>query len=179
MIPYEKKIRVHLQKRLLDKLLDFSNTSACAGIKGDSETVNKMAINNFGSASNNIPARPWVEAATGSDELQAHYGYELIRAIKRARLSDSSPARVQVSTNRIGEEIKTPTSEKLFSRAGYGKQGTRIMRELANVMARNQVDYINRHLATANAESTIRKKGFDKPLVETGKSVKSIRGWTE
>jgi hypothetical protein len=55
-----------------------------------------------------------------------------------------------------------------FSEFGEA-EADRILYECAEVVKNNMLDFINSEPSPNNAESTIRRKGFDAPLYETGK----------
>lgn len=173
---FTRTIRVHLQQRLFDRLAAFSNTSACAGVRGNSEVVRKMATNYYGGA--NLPRRPWLDAATGDGELMAHYESELLKVLKKLPISSSMPTYSEKGTGRYEGEIQV-VGGRLFGKGGYGQQGEYIMRKIADQMAKNQTDIIASGLLEPNAPRTIAKKGFDRPLYETGESFANIQGWVE
>lgn len=180
MKPYEAKISVHVQKTILEKLQKFANTSACAGIRNNKDVAMKMATNHYGGGY--VPARPWLDAATGDDHTNEHFMYEYekeLRKTLRGKISSSSPVSVESYTTSQGTTSSEVYPGRLFGKSGYAQQGSYVMRQIAKTMARNQTDFIANGLMMPNAESTVAKKGFNKPLVETMESFKSIEGWIE
>ncbi len=181
MRPYEQVIRVHVQQTIMNKLYDFSNMAACAGIRGMSPgEIRGYATANYGGDA--IPARPWLDAATGTDvggnELMAPYENALRRAIK-GKISSSTPVELQTYEHRYGGVSKEVVPGRLFGKGGYKDQAQSVMRTIAKTMARNQTDFIADGIMEPNAPSTIARKGFDKPLYYTGKLFRSIEGWVE
>ena len=184
MKPYEKQISVHVQQHIFDKLLAFEQTSACAGIRNNRPVAMRMAINHYGGP--NLPARPWLDAAHGDDHTGEHFMSQYDKALRKAisgMISSSTPMHVRRDVKFAGprDEIKTERVEsgRLFGKASYGSGGATVMRTLALQMAKNQTDFIANGLMEPNKESTVYKKGFNKPLVWTMEAFKSIEGWIE
>lgn len=180
MKPYEVKIKVHVQKSILGKLQKFANMSACAGIRNNKEVALKMATNHYGGG--HVPARPWLDAATGDDHTGEHFMYmyekELRKAL-RGKISSSTPVSVESYTTSQGTTSSEVYPGRLFGKGGYSQQGEYVIRTIAKTMAHNQTDFIANGLMMPNTESTVRKKGFNKPLVDTMESFKSIEWWVE
>lgn len=181
--PYEKKIAVHVQKTMFNKLRAFEQMAACAGIRNNGDVAKRMAINHYGGP--NLPARPWLDAAHGDDHTGEHfmskYDKELRKAIS-GMISSSTPTQLLVEERNVdGHTVtrKEVTSGRLFGKSGYAAQGESVMRALALQMAKNQTDFIANGLMEPNKDSTVAKKGFNKPLVWTMEAFKSIEGWVE
>jgi len=149
---WKHQVEILLKENTLKNLKTLGSFKACAGIKGDAETVRKMSINNFGCMTGKaiIPARPWVEAATGTD--------------KEFRRAYSTFIKWAISKN-VGNLNKLAPHTALLN--------------IAKTMAANQREYIDRYEAVENAESTIQRKKGDQPLVWTGKGRAAIKGWIE
>ena len=177
--PYEKQISVHVQQYLFNKLLAFEQTSACAGIRNNKPVAMRMAINHYGGPG--LPARPWLDAAHGDDHTGEHFMSQYDKALRKAisgMISSSTPMHV-LRENRYGTQTERVESGRLFGKSAYGSGGAAVMRALAQQMAKNQTDFIANGLMEPNKESTVYKKGFNKPLVWTMEAFKSIEGWIE
>ena len=177
----------------------LTNTSACAGLRNAGDkyknyTLAQIAkINHYGAIITRedkswvLPPREFVTAATRGDTDLAEYMTELRKAIVE---------QIREATPRHYEHWSTPTSEgteysytrDVQSRPFGGELGKhhgpfQIMQAIAAVMAENQRTAIYKHDfpsgASSNAESTVKQKGFDFPLVKSGKLLTRIEFWVE
>ena len=177
----------------------LTNTSACAGLRNAGDkyknyTLAQIAkINHYGAIITRedkswvLPPREFVTAATRGDTDLAEYMTELRKAIVE---------QIREATPRHYEHWSTPTSEgteysytrDVQSRPFGGELGKhhgpfQIMQAIAAAMAENQRTAIYKHDfpagASSNAESTVEQKGFDFPLVKSGKLLTRIDSWVE
>ena len=177
----------------------LTNTSACAGLRNAGDkyknyTLAQIAkINHYGAIITRedkswvLPPREFVTAATRGDTDLAEYMTELRKAIVE---------QIREATPRHYEHWSTPTSEgteysytrDVQSRPFGGELGKhhgpfQIMQAIAAAMAENQRTAIYKHDfpsgASSNAESTVKQKGFDFPLVKSGKLLTRIDSWVE
>lgn len=177
----------------------LTNTSACAGLRNAGDkyknyTLAQIAkINHYGAIitrdekSWKLPPREFVTAATRGDTDLAEYMTELRKALVE-QIREATPRHYEhwTTTTTAGTEI-THTRD-VQSRPFGGEFGThhgpfQIMQAIAAVMAENQRTAIYKHDfpsgASSNAESTVEQKGFDFPLVKSGKLLTRIDSWVE
>lgn len=178
----------------------LTNTSACAGLRdaGDEYdngyTLAQIAkINHYGAIitredkSWKLPPREFVTAATRGDTDLAEYMTELRKAIVE-QIREAEPRHYEHWTTTTSEGTTIRHTRDVQSRPFGGELGThhgpfQIMQAIAAVMAENQRTAIYKHDfpsgASSNAESTVKQKGFDFPLVKSGKLLTRIDSWVE
>lgn len=186
---FNAKINAALSSKIDAALASVSQVSACAGIKDDFESAIKARLNHYGSFTMHIPARRWVDMA----EIYTAHSEEsamLQDLIKSMLKSDTGPGYKRSkeivpglyrTDIRYHDVIATPFEK------GIGP--ARFMEKIAEGMKAVQESAI---LSTEfragpsyggdpyhNAKRTIRLKGFDWPMVNTGAMASSIRAWVE
>lgn len=193
---FSKKIEFAIAKPLLNELHGFAGMAACAGIKGKWKQARKARGNHYGefiidSEGNNrqIPVRRFVWAAT-RDSKVTPYSNEIAAIIARGIHDNPAPHTQEWEYKRNGQVWDVGYKEK-SGRHGTpvfaGKKGARgLMEKIAKQMEINQFNAIETRNITvqsakalSNAESTIRQKGFDHPLVWKGDMQMAIEGWVE
>lgn len=179
---FSKKIETLWNKQLGTQIRKFENTFACAGIQDDPDNAKKARINHYGCPEKNIPARQFIWAAT-RDLGMGQYSNEIKKIILKG-IHDKPSPRSQTTT---WENVGTYDKPKWIQKASNIQHGTPLTTEgfwhrLSQKMAQNQKDAIlsyNFKGKRDNADSTIKKKGFNHPLVDTYEMVDSIKGWEE
>ena len=178
----------------------LTNTSACAGLRdaGDEYdngyTLAQIAkINHYGAIitredkSWKLPPREFVTAATRGDTDLAEYMTELRKAIVE-QIREATPRHYEHWSTTTGVGTTLEHTRDVQSRPFGGELGKhhgpfQIMQAIAAAMAENQRTAIDKHDfpsgASSNAESTVEQKGFDFPLVKSGKLLTRIDSWVE
>ena len=177
----------------------LTNTSACAGLRNAGDkyknyTLAQIAkINHYGAIitrdekSWKLPPREFVTAATRGDTDLAEYMTELRKAIVE-QIREATPRHYEHWTTTTSEGTEISHTRDVQSRPFDGELGThhgpfQIMQAIAAAMAENQRTAIYKHDfpsgASSNAESTVEQKGFDFPLVKSGKLLTRIDSWVE
>ena len=177
----------------------LTNTSACAGLRNAGDkyknyTLAQIAkINHYGAIitrdekSWKLPPREFVTAATRGDTDLAEYMTELRKVIVE-QIREATPRHYEhwATTTSAGTEVSY--TRDVQSRPFGGELGKhhgpfQIMQAIAVAMAENQRTAIYKHDfpsgASSNAESTVKQKGFDFPLVKSGKLLTRIDSWVE
>lgn len=177
----------------------LTNTSACAGLRNAGDkyknyTLAQIAkINHYGAIitrdekSWKLPPREFVTAATRGDTDLAEYMTELRKAIVE-QIREATPRHYEHWNTTTSEGTTMAHTRDVQSRPFGGELGThhgpfQIMQAIAAAMAENQRTAIYKHDfpsgASSNAESTVEQKGFDFPLVKSGKLLTRIDSWVE
>lgn len=194
-----KKFTAALDERMRTQLADFASHSACAGIRNDYDSASKARENHHGSFSKNVPARRFITTST-SNVKGLDLGGELKSAIKEA-LGTAKEAGTETKNvvwkgeGLRGTDLIAP--EKVYSRGAlFGQSSTgeqrgpiRVLRKIAQQIAENQKMIITERAYEStvaggedpvhNAPRVAKAKGFDWPLVDSGKMFKAIKGWVE
>lgn len=178
----------------------LTNTSACAGLRNAGDkykngyTLAQIAkINHYGAIitredkSWKLPPREFVTAATRGDTDVAEYMTELRKAIVE-QIREATPRHYEHWSTTTSEGTTMEHTRDVQARPFGGELGKhhgpfQIMQAIAAVMAENQRTAIYKHDfpsgASSNAESTVEQKGFDFPLVKSGKLITRIDSWVE
>lgn len=178
----------------------LTNTSACAGLRNAGDkykngyTLAQIAkINHYGAIitredkSWKLPPREFVTAATRGDTDLAEYMTELRKAIVE-QIREAEPRHYEHWTTTTSAGTETSHTRAVQARPFGGELGKhhgpfQIMQAIAAAMAENQRTAIYKHDfpsgASSNAESTVEQKGFDFPLVKSGKLITRIDSWVE
>lgn len=177
----------------------LTNTSACAGLRNAGDkyknyTLAQIAkINHYGAIITRedkswvLPPREFVTAATRGDTDLAEYMTELRKAIVE-QIREAEPRHYEHWTTTTSAGTETSHTRAVQARPFGGELGKhhgafQIMQAIAAVMAENQRTAIYKHDfpsgASSNAESTVKQKGFDFPLVKSGKLLTRIDSWVE
>lgn len=200
-LSFTQKYTAALDSKMRAQLADFARRSACAGIRKNEAAAAKARENHHGAFSTHVPARRFITAAT-LNISGTNMASELKQAIREAVGRPVGRSRQVVSREEYNVGIsglsKTLVSEEIkdvrgnvFGRAENGEQQgpVRVLKKIAEQLAQNQrVAIAARAFAEGpdydrdpkhNQPSTIKKKGRDEPLVNTGKMVRAIKGWVE
>ena len=180
--------------QLMNELAGFAGLAACAGIRGKWKQARKARGNHHGeyildSEGNvrEIPVRQFVWAAT-RDRRVTPYSAEIEEVIMRGIHDNPTPHTQKMSMISATGIYKdhgavVPKSGKHGTPIFAGRKGAYgLMEKIAKQMETNQFNAIetrNIRGKEHNADSTIRRKGFDHPLVWSGDMQMAIEGWVE
>ena len=194
---FSKKLEISVSKQLGRELARFSQLCACAGIRRSAKQARKARGNHYGEFTTDsgktywVPPRQFVWAAT-RDRQGASYSEEIKRIIIKG-IHDNPKPHTQKSGWESVETINEVTglkTTKFKQVAANAEHGTPVfagrngyegfLKKIADQMATNQYNAIETRNIVGrkhNAESTIKKKGFDQPLVDSGEMEAAIEGW--
>lgn len=186
---FTRKLDGVWSKQLDTQIKQFENVFACAGIRNNHDAAMKARGNHYGEyyideetgAVKSIPTRRFVWAATHNMNV-GNYA-ELIKKVMVRYIHDHPMPRTQTTTSVAVR--KTEEGYEYKQKASNIKKGVPLATEgffkhLTQQMAANQRDAIlnlNFEGKKQNARLTIRRKGFDHPLIDTGKMLEAIQGW--
>lgn len=183
-----------------------NNVSAANKARGNH--YGEFYIDEYGNEHVNIPVRRFVQAAV-NESNDVRYDLALKQAIEGLFKNKGSYNNPSGFSTREIEKVKEKdpvtggfrftsrqvgTEKTIFPKEaadkemkGYGAYKVRedftdAFQKIANQMADNMVhaiDEVNIEGLRRNANMTIRLKGFDHPLVETGEMRDAIEGWVE
>lgn len=188
---FEKVVRTQAYATIIDEAIAMSRITACAGIrrfKNDEMRI-KAKVNYYGAPSARIPARRWLDPAVAmTDDVSQRVATMYMRALKRAirenlrggplqkaKYSPKGDIQSGYDTERQAASVHPALSSQ------YGVGPTTIMKDLANAMRDNILEYIYSERSQPNRERTLRRKWrrSTTPLIDYGEFVKEIKAWTE
>lgn len=183
---FYNKIEAVSAKRIEAALENISARSACAGISENEEAARKAYVNHYGSLTKKVPARRWVDIPTvgiaRASEIE-----DLQEELKGMLRKSTGPTRKTVEV--FGGYGLTSVSSEMGSVFKKGVRARTIHNAIAEKMAQAQIDAIMftnfrpgptyGNDPTVNAASTIKRKGFNAPLIRTQEMLNSISFWTE
>lgn len=174
----EHQINTKLYAEILQDAHELSNISACAGLFDvPYELYYKGAVNYYGSQSEHIPARRWLDAGTGVNQRISQGRYEYLRVFRDIIEKHLSDPRQQAA---VGKKVEGRILNLTPALSGTYRSGPKhIMRDIAEALASNMRDYITAGRWISNAPSTIAAKGFDWPLIWTGELLYNIKAVVE
>lgn len=188
---FTKKIEMPLNIQLTNELEGIAGLAACAGIRNNWRAARKARGNHYGEfmAVNGqvyqIPVRQYVWAAT-RDRVGKAYGEEIKKIIMKGIHDNPMPHTQKTedrSINGVIKQVAIPKSGKHGTPVFAGRNGYEgLMRKIALQMEINQfnaIEEVNIVGKKHNADSTIKRKGKDHPLVDTGKMQMAIESWVE
>lgn len=179
-------------------LEEFCSNSACAGIKDDPDQARKAYGNHYGEYyltedgwTVPIPSRRFIDAAihnfAGDGANQGWMNASEIERMLRKKIN--SRPRIQKRTTEWGMTAQgiagytqKTTQRGLSPVKGKTKDYDKFFQKVADKMAerlRNAIDTRNIIGEQKNADSTVKRKGFDHVLVDTMDMRNAIEGWTE
>lgn len=186
---FQAKINAAFSAKISAALDRIAGMSACAGIKNNPESAIKARLNHYGSFAMRIPARRWVDMAeiyTAHSEEGAML-QDLVKSMLKADTGPGYKRKIEIledlysTSTRYHDVIATPFTK--------GTGAARFMQTVAEGMKAVQESAIlNTEFRAGpshggdpyhNAPRTIRLKGFDWPMVNTGAMVSSIKAWVE
>lgn len=185
---FSKKVSGFISNRLVDEVATINHLSACAGIRKKPKQARKARGNHYGEfytedgATYSVPVRQFIQAATHN--MNRNFGYyaeEIKEIIEKGIHDETRPQKtafgLDENMNVIAENVESAIP--LFA----GRKGPlRLMEKLAKQMEINQfraIEELNIEGKKHNAPSTIKRKGKDHPLVDTGEMQMAIEGWVE
>lgn len=182
---FKTKFEVALDSRISKALAHIGEQSACAGIHDDADNAFKARVNHYGGT---IKRRnEWRTVGRRKDGRVINKLVDVERDIRIPErhfidvpLKSGSWAlqkfEKDVAEIMSGGRMRNIAAEST-SISQYGGM-SRTLLHIAKKLAEAQVAAV--YVAQpANAESTVKRKGFDAPLRETFDMVDSIRGWVE
>ena len=178
----------------MNELSAFAGLAACAGIKGKWKQARKARGNHHGEfiidsegQTRQIPVRQFIWAAT-RDRRATPYSAEIEDVIMRGIHDNPAPHTQKMSMINAAGIYKdhgavVPKSGKHGTPIFAGRKGAYgLMEKIAKQMEVNQFNAIETRNIIGkehNANSTVRRKGFDHPLVWSGDMQMAIESWVE
>lgn len=192
------KIDTYFDSVVANGYKTLQGISACAGLRNATQkykdkTMAQVAqINHYGAvvkrgdASWLLPSREFITAATREDTDKNEYLSDLREVIKTA-IKEAKPrtigSGVTITGRSLGSQPVVSQTTPFGGSSGSANSARMIMKKIAAQMAQNQRNaIISRDYpsgASSNAESTIRKKKFDFPMVKTTQMLTNIKSWVE
>lgn len=190
---FESKLITALDSKTGKLLAQLEDMSACAGLKNDSDNVFKARINHYGGTfvtrhvslrdvgakgtrrhiksvvetrQIRIPERHFIDVPLEKETwLMRQFEKEVANILSGGK----TRTYLTVKKTRLNDSSSSLTS----SGGAY-----RTLYRIAQALAKAQQNAV--YAATPpNAESTVKRKGFDAPLRDTYEMVDSIKGWVE
>ena len=167
---------------------EFCAGYACAGIRDNPSAAQKARGNHYGEYYVNdkgytvpIPARQFIWAALREiEDGDMRFTADEVKDILVKTINQNPRVQKQEWSSRGNGNLYRETTQRALSPLKGGNFDG-VFKKLADKMQQrlvNAVMSVNIIGPDQNAPSTIAKKGFDHPLVETGEMVESIEGWT-
>ena len=183
---FKTKFELALDSRMGKALAQMENMSACAGIRDDEINAFKARVNHYGGT---ITRRDTHLEKVGT----THYGRPHLKAVKlntEIRIPERHFIDVPLEKDRwifkwfeervaevlSGGRIRHIAAEStsIGLKGGIKRDLTEIGKKLAEAQIEALVE-----AQPDNAESTIKRKGFNAPLIQTYALMNSIKGWYE
>ena len=183
---FKTKFEVVLDSRIGKALAQMENMAACAGIRDDPINAYKARINHYGGTIRRTDVHLEKDGVT-------RYGRPHIRSVKQKREIHIPPRHfIDVPLEkdrwiyrwfeeRVAEVLSGGKGRNIAAEStSIGQKGgiRRDLEEIGKKLAEAQIEAIT-EAQPGNAESTIKRKGFDAPLIETYAMMNSIKGWRE
>lgn len=188
---FTKKIEMPLNIQLTNELEGLAGLAACAGIRNNWRAARKARGNHYGEFMAvggevyQIPVRQYVWAAT-HDRPAAQYSGEIKNLIAKGVNEHPTPHTQQSGWVQHGggwDIGYIKGTGKHGSPIFRGRKGYRgLVEKIAKQMEINQfnaIETVNIVGPHHNKPSTIKRKGKDHPLVDTGKMQMAIESWIE
>lgn len=184
---FSRKLSMAANYQLGRELAEFAGLAACAGIQGAAKQARKARGNHYGEfmtvdgVTYGVPVRQYVWAAT-RDRVAAKYGEEIKKLIIKGINENPTPHK-QVTDFLPGTPVRrvVPGTAEHGRPVFAGRNGYRgLLAKIAKEMEINQfnaIEEVNIIGDKENAESTIKRKGFDHPLVDSGDMQMAIKSW--
>ena len=185
---FSKKVEGILSNRLEEEVAIINRLSACAGIRRKPKQARKARGNHYGEfytedgATYSVPVRQFIQAATHNMNRNfGPYAEEIKEILEKGIHDTTRPQKTTLGVNEYGV-IKTENIQSAVPLFAGRKGPMRLMEKLAKQMEINQfnaIEEINIKGPKSNKPSTIKRKGKDHPLVDTGEMQMAIEGWVE
>lgn len=184
---FSKKILLPVNKQLTKELVGISGLAACAGIRNAPKQARKAKGNHYGEFMTlngdvySVPVRQYIWAATRNRADKA-YGEE-IKALIMKGIHDNPAPHVQVTDflPETGVQRVVPGTAQHGRPVFAGRNGYEgLLAKIAKQMEINQfnaIEEVNIVGKKHNADSTIKRKGKDHPLVDSGDMQMAITSW--
>lgn len=186
---FSKKVNGLISNRLKNEVATINRLSACAGIRKKPKQARKARGNHYGEfytedgATYSVPVRQFIQAATHNMNRNfGPYAEEIKEILEKGIHEETRP---QTTAEHWDAERMLVIRENVESAIPLfaGRKGPmRLMEKLAKQMEINQfnaIEEINIKGPKSNKPSTIKRKGKDHPLVDTGEMQMAIEGWVE
>lgn len=183
---FKTKFELVLDSRMGKALAQMENMSACAGIRNDPVNAFKARVNHYGGT---ITRRDTHLENVGT----TRYGRAHLRSVRQEteiRIPERHFIDVPLEKDRwifrwfeerVAEVLSGGRMRNIAAEStSIGLKGgvKRDLAEIGKKLAEAQIEAIM-EVQPDNAESTIKKKGFNAPLIETYAMINSIKGWQE
>lgn len=174
--------------RLGREIAEINKLSACAGIRGKPKQARKARGNHYGEFETRdgavyaVPVRRFIWAATHNmNNNFGPYAEEIEEILSKGIHDTTRPQKTAEGLDESGE-VKRENVESAIPLFAGRRGPLGLMEKIAKQMEINQFNAIetkNIDGPRQNKPSTIKRKGFDHPLVDTGEMQMSIEGWVE
>lgn len=192
---FRQTIKTFVDQRVRAAYDQMRGLSACAGIWGDEGAAFKARVNHHGSPSRMVPARRFISAAIEDTEMTA-FNQELKEVI-HSLINEAHPRSLVGSVphktfNPSTGDTKVTFVDIVEHTTPFGQKGmgpSRLMRKIAEQMARNQMRSVTGHDFPAgpmngndpahNTPRVAKSKGKDYPMHKSGHTINKIQAWIE
>ena len=183
---FKTKFELALDSRMGKALSEMEGMAACAGIRNDPENAYKARINHYGGTWSHRSSKLEVEGVTRYNRPHVHS----VRTNVTIKIPPRHFIDVPLEKDRwIFGVFEKEVAEALSGgrlrnipaeTTSIGQKGgvRRTLLEIGKRLADAQIEAIT-EATPPNADSTVKRKGFDAPLIETYDMMNSIRGWRE
>lgn len=183
---FKTKFEVALDSRMGKALAQMEGMCACAGIRDDEINAFKARINHYGGS--------WTTRDTHLEKIgTTRYGRPHLKSVKQdtvIRIPERHFIDVPLEKDRwifrwfeerVAEVLSGGRIRHIAAESTSIGQKGGVKRDLAEIgkkLAEAQIEALT-EAQPDNAESTIKRKGFNAPLIETYALMNSIKGWHE
>ena len=185
---FSKKVEGFMSNRLREEVDTINRLSACAGIRRKPKQARKARGNHYGEfvtedgATYQVPVRQFIQAATHNmNNNFGPYAEDIKEIIEKGIHDTTRPQKTALGTDEHGNVISENVQSAIPLFAGR-KGPLGLMEKIAKQMEINQfnaIEELNIVGPKSNKPSTVKRKGFDHPLVNTGEMQMAIESWVE
>lgn len=177
-----------MSNRLREEVSAINRLSACAGIRRKPKQARKARGNHYGEfytedgATYQVPVRQFIQAATHNMNRNfGPYADDIKEILEKGIHDTTRPQKTALGMNEHGDVI-TENIESAIPLFAGRKGPMRLMEKIAKQMEINQfnaIEEVNIVGLKHNTPKTIKRKGKDHPLVDTGEMQMAIESWVE